>query len=99
MGLFHQIIVFAISQQEKADFQNAGVEFKEITRGPRGECAIFEIQEEDSRWKRVVAIMASLEERDGIPKKYRVQKLSTTAPMDELMRQLKERTATWKRSQ
>jgi len=28
-----------------------------------------------------------------------VQKLSTTAPMDELMRQLKERTATWKRSQ
>src|SRR6266700_8058284 len=99
MGLFHQITVFAISEEEKADFLKAGLEFKEVTRGPRGECAIFEIEEADSRWERVVALMASLEERDGIPKKYRVQNLSMTAPMDESMRQLKERTAALKRLQ
>jgi hypothetical protein len=99
MALYHHITVFGISEQEKADFLEAGIEFKEVTRGPRGECAIFEIQEGDSRWERVFSLIASLEERDGIPKKYRTQDLSMIAPMDELMRQLKERTAAFKRSQ
>lgn len=99
MGLFHRITIFAISKQEKADFLEVGVEFKEVTRGPRGESAVFEIGEEDSRWERVVARMESLEGRDGIPKKYRVQNLSMTAPRDELVQQLKERTAAFKWSQ
>jgi Domain of unknown function (DUF4375) len=100
MKLFHHITIFAISEEEKADFLEAGVEFKKVTRGPRGECAIFEIGEDDSRWERVVALMASLEGRDGIPKKYRVQNLSMTAPtMEECMRQAGERIAAFKKSQ
>ena len=99
MGLFHHITVFFISEQEKRDFLEAGVEFKEVTRGPRGECAIFEIGEDDARWERVAALVASLEGNDRVPKKLRVQDLSMTAPMDELMRRLKERTAAFKRSQ
>jgi hypothetical protein len=99
MGLFHHITVFFISEQEKRDFLEAGVEFKEVTRGPRGECAIFEIGEDDTRWERVAALVASLEGNDRVPKKLRVQDLSMTAPMDELMRRLEERTAAFKRSQ
>lgn len=99
MGLFHHITVFAISEQEKADFVEAGIKFKEVTRGQRGECAIFEIEEKDSRWERVVALMASLEARDGMRKEHRVQNLSMEAPIDELMRQLKERATALKRSQ
>jgi hypothetical protein len=59
MGLFHHITVFFISEQEKRDFLEAGVEFKEVTRGPRGECAIFEIGEDDARWERVAALVAT----------------------------------------
>lgn len=99
MALFHHITVFCISEQEKADFLEAGVEFREITRGPRGECAIFEIQEGDPRWSKVFAVIEALQDCGDIPKKYRIQDLSMTAPMDELMRQLKERTAAVKRSQ
>lgn len=93
MALFHHITVFGISEQEKADFIEAGVEFREITRGPRGECAIFEIQEGDPRWNKVFAVIEALQECGDIPKKYRIQNLSMTASMDELMRQLKERAA------
>jgi hypothetical protein len=99
MALFHHITVFGISEQEKADFLEAGVEFREITLGPRGECAIFEIQEGDPRWNKVFAVIEALQECGDIPKKYRIKNLSMTAPMDELMRQLKERTAAVKRSQ
>jgi hypothetical protein len=99
MGLFHHITVFFISEQEKRDFLEAGVEFKAVTRGPRGECVVFEIGEDDARWERVAALVASLEGNDKVPKKYRVQNLSMTAPMDEQMRRLKERTAALKRSQ
>jgi len=70
MGHFHHITVFFISEQEKRDFLEAGVEFKEVTRGPRGECAIFEIGEDDARWERVAALVASLEGNDRVPKKY-----------------------------
>lgn len=99
MALFHHITVFGVSEQEKANFLEAGVEFREITCGPRGECAIFEIQEGDPRWSKVFAVIDALQEHDGIPKKYRVQNLPMTAPMDELLRQLKERTTALKRSQ
>ena len=100
MTLFRHITVISISEQEKADFLEAGVAFKKVTKGPRGECAIFEIGEDDSRWERVAALIASLEERDGIPKKYRVQNLSMTAPtMEECIRQAAERIAAWKKSQ
>ena len=100
MGLFHHITVFFISEQEKKDFLEAGVEFKKVTRGPRGECADFDIGESDPRWQRVAALVASLEGNDLVPKKYRVQDLSMTAPTwEESMRQMTERIAAHMKSQ
>jgi hypothetical protein len=90
MALFHHVTIFLISEQEKSDFLKAGVEFSEITRGPRGECAIFEIEENDARWTSVVALIDSLEAREGIPKKYRVQNLAMKASMSELRRRFEE---------
>jgi hypothetical protein len=37
MGLFHHITVFLISGQEKESFLEAGIEFTDVIRGPRGE--------------------------------------------------------------
>jgi hypothetical protein len=92
MALFHHITVFLISEQEKALFSEAGVEFPDVTRGPRGESVSFDIGEDDPRWERVVALIASLEGREGMPKEYRVQNLSMTAPTwKENLRQMKER--------
>jgi hypothetical protein len=99
MALFHHITVFLISEEQKASFADLGVVFTDFTRGPRGESASFDIGEDDPRWEKVVALIGSLKERDGIPKEHRVQDLSMTAPWDELMRRLKERTAALKRSQ
>jgi hypothetical protein len=100
MGLFHHITVFFISEQEKALFSEAGVEFTDVTPGPRGESANFDIGEDDPRWERVVALIASLEGRAGIRKEYRVQNLSMTAPtMKENLRQTKERVAAHMKSQ
>jgi len=49
---------------------------------------------------KVVALVASLEERDGIPNEHRVQDLSMTVPSwDELIRQMKERVAAHVNSQ
>jgi hypothetical protein len=79
MERFHHTTVFFISEQEKADFLEAGVEFI-VTRGSRGECVTFEIGEDDPRWERVVAVLASLEGNDRVPQKYRVQNLSMTKP-------------------
>ena len=99
MGLFHHITVFLISEQEKASFSEAGVVFTDVTRGPRGESVDFDIGEDDPRWEKVVSLLASLQERDGIPKKYRVQNLSMTAPTwKEEMRQMTERVAAATRS-
>ena len=48
----------------------------------------------DPRWQRVIALVASLKGRDGIPKEFRVQNLSMTTPtMRENLRQTKERVA------
>jgi len=100
MGLFHHITVFLISGQEKESFLEAGIEFTDVIRGPRGESVNFDIGEDDPRWERVVALLASLEGREGIPKEYRVQNLSMTAPtMKENIRQMNERVAAHVRSQ
>jgi hypothetical protein len=94
MALFHRITLFLISEQEKALFLEAGVEFADVTDGPRGESVSFDIGEDDPRWERVVALIASLEGHEGIAKEYRVQNLSMTAPtMKENLRQMKERVA------
>jgi hypothetical protein len=94
MGLFHHITVFLISEQEKALFSEAGVGFTDVTRGRRGESVSFDIGGDDPRWDTVTAIIASLEERDGIPKKYRVQNLSMKEPtFKEHLRQMTERVA------
>jgi hypothetical protein len=100
MNLFHHITVFFISEQEKAAFLAAGVEFTEVTRGSRGESASFDIGEHDPRWERVAALVASLEGNDRVPREYRVQDLSMTAPtMEECMRQTVGRVAALKKSQ
>lgn len=94
MGLFNHITVFLISEQEKASFSEAGVVFTDVTRGPRGESVEFDIGEDDPRWEKVVSLLATLEERDGMPKEYRAQNLSMTAPTwKEQMRQMTERVA------
>ena len=94
MGLFHHITVFLISEQEKASLLAAGVEFTDVIQGPRGESVNFDISEDDPRWKRVITLIASLEDREGMPKEYRVQNLSMTAPtMKENLRQTKEHVA------
>ena len=94
MGLFHHITIFLISEQEKASFSEAAVVFSEVTRGPRGESVNFDIGEDDARWESVVSLLASLEGREGMPKEYRVQNLSMTAPTwQEQMRQMTERVA------
>ncbi len=94
MQLFHHITVFLISEQKKASFSEAGIVFTNVTRGPRGESVSFDIGEDDPRWERVVALMASLEGCEGMPKEYRVQNLSMTAPtMEENLRQAMERVA------
>lgn len=55
--------------------------------------------EDDPRWKTVVSLIASLEGRDGMPKEYRAQNLSMTAPtMKENLRLMKERVAAAVRS-
>ncbi len=100
MGLFHHITVFLISEQEKELFSQAGVEFTGVTRGPRGEAVNFDIGEDDPRWERVVSLLASLEGREDMPKEYRVQNLSMTAPtMKENLRQMTERVAAYVKSQ
>jgi len=94
MGPFHHITVFLISEQEKVAFSEAGVVFTDVTRGPRGESVNFDIGEDDPGWEIVVSLLAALEGRDGIPKEYRAQNLSMTAPTwKEQMRQMTERVA------
>src|SRR5947209_20448466 len=94
MALFHHITVFLIGEQERASFSEIGVVLDDVTRGPRGESVSFDIGEDDPRWERVIALIASLEGRDGIPKEYRVQNLSMIAPtMKENLRQMKELVA------
>jgi hypothetical protein len=57
MNLYHHITVFFISEAEKEHFQEAGVTFTTITRGPRGEAGTFEIGEDDPKWKSVAAVL------------------------------------------
>jgi hypothetical protein len=100
MGRYHHITIFLISEQEKASFLEAGVEFTDVTRGPRGESVNFDIGEDDPRWERVVALTASLEGRIGMPKEYRVQNFSMTVPtMKEALRQTQERMAALMKAQ
>jgi hypothetical protein len=80
MKLFHHITVFFVSKQEKAAFLESGVEFTAVTRGLRGESVILEVGEDDPRWERVAALLASLNGNDRVPKKYRVQDLCMTKP-------------------
>jgi hypothetical protein len=78
--LFHHITVFFISETEKATFCEAGVEFKSVSDGPRGQAATFEIGEDDPRWARISELLASLEGNDQVSQKHRVQDISMTHP-------------------
>lgn len=104
MGPFHHISVLLISEAEKASFLDAGVVFTTESLTWRGECVGFDISEADPRWERVVALMASIKARAGMPKKYRVQKtLMLASTWEEHMRifrqQLKERTTAFLKRQ
>jgi hypothetical protein len=81
--LFHYVTVFFISEKEKADFREVGIDFKRVTKGPRGEAAAFEIGEEDARWVGVAALLASLESNHQASKKRRVQDVLMTKPTFE----------------
>ena len=103
MGPFHHITVLLISEQEKASFLDAGVVFTSVTHAKRGECVEFDIGEGDPRWERVVSLIASIEGREGMPKKYRVQNVSMTTPtweehMRQMKQQMKERVAAFLKS-
>jgi len=96
MGPFHHITVLLISEEERASFLDAGVVFTTGTHTWRGESVGFDISEDDPRWERVVALMASIKGRGGMPKKYRVHKTLMLAPTWEkhmrlFSQQIKER--------
>ena len=73
MHLFHHIVVFSLSEQEKRAFAEAGVEFARTVNTSRGETVMFEIGEDDPRYERVAALLRSLD-----PK--RVRDSSMTVP-------------------
>jgi len=73
MQLFHHIVVFSLSEQEKRAFVEAGVEFTRTVNASRGETVMFEIGEDDPRFERVTALLRSLD-----PK--RVRDSSMTVP-------------------
>lgn len=96
MGPFHHITVLRLSEEERVAFLEAGVVFTTVTRTWRGESVGLDMSEGDPRWERVVALMASIKGRAGMPKKYRVQRTLMLAPTwEEHMRlfrqQLNER--------
>jgi hypothetical protein len=73
MQLFHHIVVFSLSEQEKRAFAEVGVEFIRTVNTSRGETVMFEIGEGDPRYERVTALLRSFD-----PK--RVRDSSMTVP-------------------
>lgn len=61
MNLFHHIVIFRMTEDEKRDFVKAGVEFTRTMKTSRGETGTFEIGESDSRYERIAALLRSLE--------------------------------------
>lgn len=72
MSLYHHITVFLISEAEKKQLLEAGVVFTSVTKGSRGESATFDIGEDDPNWKKLTALIASLEGE------HRIQDLTMT---------------------
>lgn len=77
MNLYHHITIFLISDAEKRKLLEAGVVFTSVMKGSRGESATFDIGEGDPNWKKVMALIASL---DG---EHRIQDLTMTHPTFE----------------
>jgi hypothetical protein len=73
MQLFHHIVVFSLSEQEKRAFAEAGVEFTRTVSTSGGETVMFEIGEDDPHYERVAVLLRSLD-----PK--RVRDSSMTVP-------------------
>jgi hypothetical protein len=73
MELFHHITVFFLDEEEKNGLVKAGVVFKTVAKGSRGENATFEIAENAANWPRVDALLSSMGDR-------RVRDFSTTVP-------------------
>ena len=77
MSLYHHITIFLIKEAEKKQLLQAGVVFTSVTKGVRGESATFDIGDGDPTWKKISALIASLEgER-------RIQDLTMTHPTFE----------------
>jgi len=77
MSPYHHITIFLVSEAEKTQFLEAGVIFTSVTKGSRGESATFDIGEGDPNWKKIAALIASLEEE------HRTQDLAMTRPTFE----------------
>jgi len=73
MHLFHHITVLLISEDEKRDFLEAGVEFTRAMKTSQGETVTFEIGENDPRYQRVAALLRSFDAK-------RIRDLSMTVP-------------------
>ena len=61
MQLFHHIVVFSLSEQEKRAFAEAGVEFTRTVNTSQAETVMFEIGEDDPHYERVAALLRSLD--------------------------------------
>jgi hypothetical protein len=73
MELFHHITVLFLDEEEKNAFVEAGVAFKTVAKGSRGENATFEIAENDPNWLQVDALLSSMGD-------HRIRDFSTTVP-------------------
>lgn len=96
--LFHHITVLCVSEEEAIALSEAGVEFREVVRGTRGEqSVIFEMGDGDPRWNKVSTLLKSLKGNDRVPKEHRVRNLSMTAPtMEAVLQKATERVAAFK---
>lgn len=63
MQLFHHIVVFSLSEQEKRAFAEAGVAFTRTVNTSRGDTVMFEMGEDDPRYESVVALLRSLDSK------------------------------------
>jgi hypothetical protein len=73
MNLFHHITILSMTEDEKRDFIQAGVEFTRTKKTSRGETGMFETGESDPRYEKIAALLRSFETR-------RLRDISMTVP-------------------
>jgi uncharacterized protein DUF4375 len=53
----HHFVTRIESEQERAEFREAGVQFSSTVNTPRGEVVTFDIAEDDPRWEKVLLLL------------------------------------------